>query len=467
MRKIKTFITFLCALLLLVPLNMCVQAEELDTTITAGSHSIDAAVPYLGTAQITENIKAAILYETTSDTLMYTYNPDAQTFPSSLVKMMTALLAVEKGNLDQVVTVTESALSSVPYYAASADLQAGEQISMRDLLYCMMVGSANDAAAVIAEAISGSQEAFVAEMNKYAQELGCTGTQFVNAHGLHDEQQYTTVRDMARILSVAIKNADFNTFFSGVTYNVPATNMSAERELSSGNHLINTDSLQIYYDPRVTGGRTGIADDGTRCLASCAQANGMNLICIVVGSESTFADDGNTLAYGSFKETSALFDAGFTGYRVVQIIHEDQALRQLSVINGTNDVVLAAKDSVYCVLPEAVSVNDLRYQYEDTGSLQAPLNSGDVISRVQVWYGNACVAQSDVVSKNDVPMISSAQQTQQDDKGGAGKVVLTIFLVIVGIVAALSIILFAVRYVRIFMVKTRRKRYSRSRRRSR
>ena len=467
MRKIRSFIIFLCALLLLVPLNMLVLAEDLDTTVTAGSHSIDAVVPYLGTAQITDNVKAAILYETTSDTLMYTYNADVQTFPSSMVKIMTALLAVEKGNLEQVVTVTESALASVPYYAASADLQAGEQISLRDLLYCMMVGSANDAAVVIAETISGSQEAFVAEMNRYAQEIGCTGTQFVNAHGLHDEQQYTTVRDMARIVSVAIKNNDFNTFFSAVSYVVPATNASAERELSSGNHLINTDSLQIYYDARVTGGRTGIADDGTRCLASCAQANGMNLICIVVGCESTFAEDGNTQTYGSFKETSTLFDAGFTGYRVVQVIHEDQALQQLSVVNGSNDVVLASKSSVYCVLPETVSVNDLRYQYENAISLQAPVKSGDVVSNVQVWYGNTCIAQAEVVSKNDVQLISIVQETPQEPAGKAGKVVTTILIIVLAIAGLFVAALFGVKYVRRALLKYRRKRYSRGRRRSR
>lgn len=469
MRKNRLISVFVCVILFLQLL--CIQAfavDGADTTVTAGSHSIDAAVPYLGTSELTENVQAAILYEINSDTLMYAQNADTQIYPSSLVKIMTALMAVERGTLDEVITVTESALSSVPYYAASAELKAGEQLTMSDLLYCMMVGSANDAAAVIAERISGSQSAFVEDMNLYAQELGCTATQFTNAHGLHDEQQYTTVRDMARILRTAMNNEDFVTYFSAVSYIVPATNMSGERELSSGNYLMNTDDLQIYYDSRATGGRTGIADDGTRCLASSAQSNGMELISIVVGAESTFAEDGNTVTYGSFKETSALFDAGFNGYRVVQVIYEDQALKQFGVINGTNDVVLASTASVYCVLPENVSVDDLSYQFTDNAALQAPIESGQVLSTVQVWHGSSCIAQADLVSMNAVPLVTASQEgNAQHESGGVGKTIVIILISIVGCIVVFVLLLMLVRSVRIAMVKSRRKRYSRDRRRSR
>lgn len=450
---------------------LCIQVlavENIDQTVTAGSHSIDAAVPYLGTAQVTENIQAAFLYEVNSDTLMYANNADAQTYPSSLVKIMTAFLAVENGKLDDIITVTESALSTVPYYAASAELKAGEQVSLRDLLYCMMVGSANDAAAVIAEHIGGSQSAFVEQMNQKATQLGCSATQFTNCHGLHDEKQYTTVRDMARILSAAIKNADFKTFFSTINYDVPATNMSGERELSSGNYLMNTENLQIYYDDRVIGGRTGIADDGTRCLASCAEKNGMQLICVVVGSESTFAEDGNTLTYGSFKESTALYDAGFNGYRVAQVIYEGQALRQCSVLNGANDVVLASTKSVHCVLPEAATVDELKYQYSDHSALQAPIEAGQVLSTVQVWHGNSCIAQADMVSMSSVSLATSLLESDSHKQtDGVGKVVLNIFLVVIGCAVIFISVLFLIRTVRVAQIKNRRKRHSRDRRRSR
>lgn len=466
MKKVRIII---CIILLLQLLCMpALAVDNADQTVTSGSHSIDAAVPYLGTAQVTDNIQAAFLYEVNSDTLMYANNADTQTYPSSLVKIMTALLAVENGNLDDMITVTESALSSVPYYAASAELKVGEQLSLRDLLYCMMVGSANDAAAVIAEHISGSQSAFVEQMNQKATQLGCTATQFTNCHGLHDEQQYTTVRDVARILSEAIKNPDFKTFFGTINYIVPATNMSEERELSSGNHLMNTESLQIYYDERVTGGRTGVADDGTRCLASCAEKNGMLLICIVVGSESTFAEDGNTVTYGSFKETSALYDAGFDGYRVAQVVYEGQALKQCSVLNGANDVVLASTKSVYCVLPENTTASELRFQYADTTALQAPVAAGEVLSVVQIWHGNSCIAQADLVSMNAVSPATALQDNNSNQQtDGTGKTVLKIFLVVVGCAVTFLLVLFFIRTIRISLFKNRRKRHSRDRRRSR
>ena len=198
------------------------EADPADQNVSSmnGCHGFDANVTYLGNGKITDNIGAALLYEVNSDTLMYTHNPDAMMYPSSLVKILTALIAVEKGNLDDVVVASQEVLGTIPYYAASAELKPGEKLTLSDLLYCMMVGSANDAAAVIATHISGNQAQFVQDMNNYAKALGCTGTNFVNVHGLHDENQYTTARDMGRILTAAVENDVFLTYFtkSGISF---------------------------------------------------------------------------------------------------------------------------------------------------------------------------------------------------------------------------------------------------------
>lgn len=467
--KYTKIIALILALIMCLPI--CVSATEnvTDVAVVNGCRSLDAAMTYLGTKSITENVGSAIVYETNSDTLMYSLDADAKVYPSSLVKILTALIAVEKGNLQDVITVTQDVLDTVPYYAASAELVADEKITLSDLLYCMMVGSANDAAAVIATHISGSQNAFVKDMNAYANAVGCTGTQFVNVHGLHDDEQYTTTRDMARILAKAVENDDFLTYFSAIHYNVPATNKSEARELSSGNFLMNIDNMQIYQDARVKGGRTGTTDDGARCLASLAEQDSMRLICIVMGSESTFADNGSTLTYGSFKETSALLDVAFDGYKVAQVLYEDQALQQRQVLNSKNDVVLGALSSVYSVLPADISTSDLSYRFQnDTSQLSAPITSGEIISKVEVWYGNLCVGQSELVAMNTVDTASVLQSAENaaNSKAQGDYTAVIIISIVVGAVLLFGLLRYSGK-IRAYFTAKHNNRYRRNRRRSR
>ena len=418
-----------------------------DISANVGYQGIDAQNTYLGPQKLVDNVGAALLYELNSDTLMYLWNADQKVYPSSLVKIMTALIAVEKGNLDATVTVTQNALDTVPYYAASAELQVDEQISLSDLLYCMMVGSANDAAAVIAEHISGSQNAFVQEMNEYAKGLGCTGTNFVNAHGLHDENQYTTARDLIRILAVAVDNEAFMTYFSAVNYSVPATNKSEIRQLSSSNFLMSTDKLQLYYDQRVIGGRTGIADDDSRCLATVAEDNGMRVVCVVFGSKSTLAEDGKTQAYGSFQETSALLNACFDNNRVAQIIYEGQVMQQCPVASGENDVFLATTASAYSVLPANITAENLTYKFSASGvQIEAPISAGQVLSAVEVWFNGFCIGRADLVAQNDVRFVETiTEQSGADIKSNGGT---SPFVIIICVVLGVAVLLLAVRGIR-------------------
>lgn len=442
--------------------------DSIPITDTVNScNTLDATTTYLGAKNVTDNIGSAIVYEINSDTLMYTIDADKRVFPSSLTKILTALIAVEKGNTDDIVKVSQEVLDTVPYYAASAELVADEEIKLSDLLYCMMVGSANDAAAVIANHISGSQEKFVQEMNAYAAKLGCVDTQFVNVHGLHDEQQYSTTRDLAKILAAAVKNEAFLPFFSAVHYDVPATNKSELRDLASGNFLMNTDNMQIYYDDRVKGGRTGVTDDGLHCLATMAEQGNMKLIAIVTGSKSTLAEDGRTLAYGSFKETSSLLDAAFSGYHVVQILYENQALKQIEVHNGENDVILGALESSYAVLPESVMISDLSYRFTDNvTSLSAPISLGQVLSNVEIWYASLCIGKSDLVAMNTVRVKMQQQTDDVDEDTGEANVSTIVILSVL----CVALVVLLIRYsgkLKSLIMKKRTNAYRNDRRRSR
>lgn len=432
------------------------------------SYSTDAQVGILGSEQLIENAKSVFLYETNSDTLMYAWNPDEQMIPSSLVKIMTALLAIEKGSLTDAVTATQTVLDMIPKDAVTADIVADEVMTLEDLIYCMMVGSANDAAAVIAEHVGGSQLEFVRMMNARAVELGCTGTEFTNAHGIQDNIQHSTARDVAKILDAALENETFAKIFGSAYCLLDATNKSEERNYLTNNYLISQDDLTIYYDPRVTGGRTGVNNDGTRCIASVSESNGMKLICVVMGSQSTLHEESFAIkAFGGFNETRELLDIGYGGYKTAQILYAGQTLTQRTVLNGSSTVSLGCDVFVSAVLPEKVTTSELTYRYTDTGTdLTAPIKKGDKVSSVEVWYGNLCIAQADLYAMNSVREAKSVVVFK--DTGGFPW--WGVLLIILGVGVAAFLYLVLVRFAnksKAMAKKKRDQRYARNRRRSR
>ncbi len=468
---------FLSIFCLLFPRVSATQVDDMATvpqinqsqsvSSVNGCHGLDATGALLGVGQLVENIEAAFVYEANSETVMYAWNPDVQMYPASIVKIMTALIAVEEGDITETITVTDDALSLIPYDAVSVELQANEQLTMEDLLYCLLMGSANDAAAVIAEYISGSQEAFVQKMNDYASELGCIGTNFVNVHGLHDNAQLITARDAARILAAAMKHEQFREIFTALNYTVEKTNKSEVRNLKTGNYLMDS-TRNLYYDPRVVGGRTGVSEDGKRCLAAVSENNGMELISVVMGAESVYQEDGYTeVTAGGYVETKKLLDAALSGYKTAQVLYANQAIRQCAVMDGDNDVVLGSNVSVSTVLPDGVTEKDLTLQYTDM-IMQAPVEIGQKLSHVQVWYGNMCVAETDLYAMNAVrsvkqDVISGAVQESSD---GIHTVAIVIFAVVSVAVAVLLFVRFG-RGIRVLIMKSRNRKYRRNRRRNR
>ncbi len=432
--NIKRWIAFLLMLAWLCTAGIVsILADEAeDLTVTNGCHSLDGTQSLLGSSRLTENASSVFVYETKSQTIMYQWDSDKQVHPASLVKIMTGLLVVENGDLSDTVTVSQSALDSVSRDAISVELQAGEQISVDNLMYCMLVYSANDAAAVLAEYIAGSQPAFVDKMNERAAQLGCTGTVFVNAHGLHDDAQVTTARDLAKILDAALTYDAFRTFFGTAYYQVPATNLHKERNLSSNNYLMNKDAVGIYLDNRVTGGRTGITSEGYRNIASLSESGNMELICIVMDAASTLSETGRTEVYGGFPETIDFMNRAYNGYTRRQILYPNQILRQTPVVNGDNELFVTSYQGFSTVLPNDMPLEQLTFTYEDTAnSTQAPIVKGQNVASLQVWYGSICIAQTDVFAMNNVAVAFEKTKPLQHE----GKPVSWLAIVLIVVIA--------------------------------
>ena len=427
----------------------------------SGIHGIDANNALLGMDKIVNNARSAIVFEANSETLMYAWNPDVQMYPASLVKIMTVLLALEKAKLTDLVTVSQTAISSVPSDAVSAKLLPGEKLSLQDLLYCILLSSASDASVAVAEHVGGSVQGFVDMMNKRADEMGCTGTFFTNPHGLHDDNQHTTARDSARILSIAMGNEDFRAIFGADDYMIEKTNLSENRRITTGNYMKDSNS-KLYYDSRVIGGRTGVTQDGRRCLATAAERNGMLLITVVMGAESVYQEDGySAISIGGYRETTRLLDVCLDGFKTVQLLYENQIMRQLSVANGDCDLVIGPNISVSTVLPVNILSADLVYKYEDK-PLKLPISQGQHISDLQIWHGNMCVAQAAMYAFNSVHEAEAATEMETDERSG-GSSLLYWLILIVGVVLVIFLLL---RYQKLFRIKKKTKR-SPERRRNR
>jgi len=269
-------------------------------------------------------------------------------------------------------------------------------------------------------------------------------------HGIHDDAQVTTARDVAKILNAAMENEQFAQLFCTINYTVPATNRSAARNLITGNYLIsneNKDSVRIYYDGRVTGGRTGVANDGTRCIATTAESGELSVISVVLGAKSVYHEDGYSVSvFGGYNETSKLLDHTFDGHRSGQVISKDQAIVQCRVINGDSMVVLGSDRSVYTMLPEGFETKQLDYRYSHSGeSFHAPIEKGTVLSKLEIWNGQQCIAQADLYAMNGVgeitDYIKEQAPTVEDHLG------LTIFLTVILSLAGAAGILVLIRYI--------------------
>ena len=470
MKKIGIICLCICYLIPLLCISVpVVSAEDLQNEKKEfGCYSLDAESTRLGNGQLVDNVQSAIVYETNSDTLMYSFNADQQMDPATFVKIMTGYIAAEKGNMEDKITVTASAMNSISSAAVTIGLKVGEILTLEDLMHCLLVRSSNEAAVIIAEYISGNQAAFVAEMNRVAEELGCTNTHFTNATGLYDENQLSTARDIAKILERALENEAFRRAFCAADYTVPATNLSDERLLVTTNYLIygNLDGVLYYVDRRVTGGRVGVSNTGKRMVAAVSEYETMEMISIVMGSDSEWSEDKTYISiFGGYLETSALLNAAYAAPKVSQVLFENQAMMQLPVQNGDSDVVIGPKESVYALIQSDETLSGISYRFSHTGQeFEAPIHKGDYVSTVEVWSDGICVAMTDLYAMNSVSRIEASTEPVVDTetKNGTNG---TIFMFIIAVVVLIAAVYF-VRQMQIAKARRRSQHNRRNRRRS-
>ena len=353
--------------------------------------------------------KAALLVDAETGAILYEKNKDQELYPASLTKIMTALLvleAVDNGqlSLSQKVAASSAAFAGLSHDGSSANIKVGEELTVEELLYCMMVVSANEACNILAEAVSGSVEAFVEQMNQKAQALGCKNTHFVNATGLQDSQHYTSAWDLYLITKEALTHDEFMTICDTAQITLPATNLSQERTLYTTNYLLSSWRALGYRYQNAHGIKTGSTSDAGHCLVSSAAKGSLSFISVILGAEKVTKPTGGSDVQ-SFSETSRLFEWGFENFSYQTVLTTTDMLASMPVtLSEIESVALHCSEDVVVLMPKVLSADDLKKTIRfQSKSVEAPVSMGDQLAEVELSYNGTVYATVPLVALADVP----------------------------------------------------------------
>jgi D-alanyl-D-alanine carboxypeptidase (penicillin-binding protein 5/6) len=305
--------------------------------------------------------KSALLADAETGEILWQRNPDLRCYPASLTKIMTAILVLERGNLEDWVTVPKDAAFTGE---SSMALKEGERVQLRDLLNAILVRSANDACVAAAIHLAGPVGKFVDWMNEKAEELGMANTHFTNPHGLHEPQHFTTARDLLTLTRYAFQNPMFRKIVSQREIVIAPTNKSALRRYQNRNKL-----LEIYSG--CDGVKTGYTVPAGKCLVASATRNGWQLLAIVLGSQDHFVDCANLLDYG------------FNNFVRFTLAERGEKVALLHVPDGSPEWLWAtATDSVKVIVPKA-KVGRIESRLVQ-GNLRLPILAGEIVGEL-IW----------------------------------------------------------------------------------
>jgi serine-type D-Ala-D-Ala carboxypeptidase (penicillin-binding protein 5/6) len=313
--------------------------------------------------------EGAYLIDVQSGQTLFTKNPNEQLAPASTTKIMTGLLALERGNLNDIVTATPTLLNNKLVYGTQIYLQPGEKISQKDLLYAMLLNSANDAAVTLAEHIGGDVKNFVDLMNQRALEIGATQTHFVNPSGLTEKGHVTTAHDLAIIARVAYQNPLFAQYVRTKTYVIPRENPDLPTQMVNENKL-------LWRDSEVDGIKTGYTAAAENCLVASMTRNGRQLIGVILKSP------GREI----YTDMQAMFDFGYSQYTDKVFKPAGSVVSTITVNNES--VGLKIDRPIYMTQ----SINDqttsvLNLKVIASASTLTSVEEGQIVARVEVYDG--------------------------------------------------------------------------------
>ncbi|MFA6982695.1 MAG: D-alanyl-D-alanine carboxypeptidase family protein [Sedimentibacter sp.] len=324
--------------------------------------------------------ESAVLIDAGSGTILAQKNADKKMYPASLTKIMTAILALELGELTDVITVDDDTPFEID--GSHIALEPGEILTLKDLLHALMLPSANDAASVIAKHYGGSLENFVKIMNQKAKELGAYSTNFTNPHGLHDTNHYSTAADLALITKYAMENDAFRKIVSTTKYEIQTTNKKDEpRYFTSLNKLLyNTSYNQIYVDGEyispyyeyANGAKTGYTPEAGNCLVATAKKDGTELIAVTMKG----------ISLEMYQDSHNLFNYGFEEYESTTLVGKNTFIKNIRITNGDSKEISVITESDLTALIQKNSFDDIKSNVY-INDITLPIEKNNVVGKIE------------------------------------------------------------------------------------
>lgn len=386
---VKKIISFLICILMVFGCSFTASADYTPSTFTVEAEGVFFA-----------NLD--------TETVIYQKNADKRFFPASLTKIMTAAVVLDEcpNPADLKITVTDAAILPLLGTDSSVfNLVDGEVLTALDLLYILLVHSANDAANVLALHFGdGSISDFISKMNQKATDLGMSSTHFVNPHGLHDENHYTTPRDMYLLTKYALKNELFKKIVGTVRYTVPANNKSQSRIVASTIALQDPNTpTQSYYYKYASGVKTGYTDEAGRCLVSTATKGGTTYLTVLM--KSPVYNSAGVKVRKEFTDSKALYQWAFDTFEYRQIYDTATPVGECKVSLGkdTDHVPLVLEEKVNAILPKGADGSTISVKFQpETITAEAPIKKGQVLGEATITYADNVIATVNLVAMNDV-----------------------------------------------------------------
>ena len=364
------------------------------------------------------NAQAAVLVDLDAGRVLYGYNMDAERAPASLTKVMTVLLTLEaidsgRVSLDDMIVAQDDCLEGMEEDSSTAGIVPGVQVSMRDLLYCMMLHSANEACNIVGRYIAGSISGFVDMMNKKAGELGCRHTHYMNTHGMPAEGHYSSAYDQYLIFAEAMTHPLFMEVSNAASYQPESSAINNGEPIGNSNALINITSIYSnggrYLYEGASGGKTGYTRAAGYCLVSTAQRSGVHLLAVVMGCDGVL--NAQIEDYFNFIDSRTLYDWGFNNFSYRTLLSTNEVVERQEVELAEGDVLamLRPAEELRALMPNEVSDEDIRREvilYNDT--LRAPIGAGTVLGEVRVSVGDALYGTSKLVNSSAIELSRNA-----------------------------------------------------------
>lgn len=345
-----------------------------------------------------------ILMEASTGKILAEKNSNETVPPASTTKIMTAILAVENCNLNDIATVSHNSIFSVPASYSIASLKEGEKLTIEQLLNVLLIPSANDAANVIAEHIAGSVEGFSKMMNEKAKELGCKNTNFVNPNGVEADNHYSTAYDLALMGKYAMQSSTIRNIVSKIQYTLPKTNKynKEDRIFNTTNDLIRenySNSADNYYYKYANGLKTGYTTEAGSCIVATAKKDNLELIAVVLGGQIT-----NEGLSERNLDCITLFNYGFKNYKIENVHKANDVLKQINIFGATSDTQkldVKIKSDINILIDKNSDTPQLSPTIEINKNLKAPISMGDTIGKIN-YQINGITYSSDLIAGSSV-----------------------------------------------------------------